>query len=77
MFCFNRVLLLFSGKTNLQIISLRTYGGGGVYRQLSKCMCSQEVLGAMYPGTHKGGKAVSHSVRYVTGYLAERIKNNF
>ena len=37
---------------------------GILYRRLLRCMCSQRVQGSVYPGTHKGGKAVSHSVRY-------------
>ena len=45
-------------------LSQKMYSGGIIYRRLLRCMCSQGVQGSVYPGTHKGGKAVSHYVHY-------------
>ena len=35
-----------------------------IYSRLSRCMCSQGGFGVLILGSHKGGKAVSRSVRY-------------
>ena len=48
-----------------------------IYRRLSRCICSQGVQGSVYPVTHKGGKAVSHSVRYSDTLLLQDCSLTF